>query len=264
MNTADPDPRPAPDAADAAEGADLAEPDTDPPADAAATLSDARETDPAATSTVGLAHAVDSAREEVLRRVRAVRPTSAVTVPRGYDAGDGPGGGALVELLVDRLEDYRATVRTTTPAELAGAVGTLLDGVPRVVVPGGVPGEWLAGYDGAVARDGSPEALTVGDLDEPGVAVVTGCAVAIAETGTLILDAGPEQGRRQLTLVPDHHICVVRADQVVARVPAALRRLADPTRPLTLISGPSATSDIELNRVEGVHGPRRLDVVVVV
>ena len=285
MNTADQDPRRAPDTADAANGA---EPDTDPAAtpttNPAQLSSHARETDPTATSTTVPAHAAGSAREtdpttaptagpanagsgareEVLRRVRAVRPTSAVAVTRGYDAGDGPGGGALVELFVDRLEDYRATVRTTTPAELAGAVGALLHGVPRVVVPAGVPGEWLAGFGGTVARDGSPEALTVGDLDEPGVAVVTGCAVAIAETGTLILDAGPEQGRRQLTLVPDHHVCVVRADQVVARVPAALRRLADPTRPLTLISGPSATSDIELRRVEGVHGPRRLDVVVVV
>ncbi|MGN9910543.1 LutC/YkgG family protein [Phytohabitans sp. LJ34] len=199
-----------------------------------------------------------SARDEVLRRVRAARPSTAVTVPREYRAVDGDTD--LVDLLVDRLLDYKATVRRCGADGLGGAVGELLSGASAVVTPAGVPDAWLAGYQGDVLR----EPLAVADLDAPGVAVLTGCAVAIARTGTLVLDAGPDQGRRALTLVPDHHVCVVHSGQIVGGVPEALARLADPTRPLTLVSGPSATSDIELNRVEGVHGPRRLDVVLVV
>ncbi|MEV4760665.1 LUD domain-containing protein [Micromonospora sp. NPDC049559] len=202
-----------------------------------------------------------SARDEILARIRAARPTGSVPVPRDYETD--PPAGDLIELLVDRLVDYRATVRRCAPDELAGALAGLLDGVPEVAVPSGLPGGWLAAYPGRVRRDGDPDPLAVTELDAPGLAVVSGCAVAVAQTGTLILDAGPEQGRRLLTLVPDHHVCVVRAEQIVAGVPQALRRLADPTRPLTMIAGPSATSDIELNRVEGVHGPRRLDVLLV-
>lgn len=198
-----------------------------------------------------------SARDEVLRRVRAARPTTPVEVPREYNTVDG--GEDLVALFIDRLIDYKATVRRCDAGGLAGAIGELLSGVSAVVTPGGVPEGWLAAYQGKVLR----EPLAVADLDTPGVAVLTGCAVAIARTGTFILDAGPDQGRRALTLVPDHHVCVVHTGQIVGGVPEALARLADPTRPLTLVSGPSATSDIELNRVEGVHGPRRLDVVVV-
>jgi L-lactate dehydrogenase complex protein LldG len=132
-----------------------------------------------------------------------------------------------------------------------------------LAVPPGLSEGWLTAYQGRVVRDGDPHPLSVADLDAPGVTALTGCAVAIAETGTLVLDAGPDQGRRALTLVPDHHVCVVHTGQVAAGVPDALARLADPSRPLTFVSGPSATSDIELNRVEGVHGPRRLDVIVV-
>jgi L-lactate dehydrogenase complex protein LldG len=177
-------------------------------------------------------------------------------------AGDGPPFGDLTALLTDRLLDYRATVRHCAPDDVAVALADLLAGVPELVVPPGLPGDWLTAYPGIVRRDGA-RPLTVAELDVPGLAVLTGCAVAVAETGTLLLDAGPDQGRRLLTLVPDHHVCVVRRAQVVAGVSEALRRLDDPTRPLTLISGPSATSDIELNRVEGVHGPRRLEVLLV-
>ncbi|MDG4789526.1 LUD domain-containing protein [Micromonospora sp. WMMD1102] len=229
-----------------------------------------------------------SARQEILARIRAARPDGPVRVPRDYRTApaaalhprtpDGPDptpsenvhvttaappAGDLIDLLVDRLLDYRATVRRCGPRELPEALAELLGEVPTVVLPGQAPEEWLSAYLGRIRRDGDPGPLTVAELDAPGVAVVTGCAVAVAQTGTLLLDGGPDQGRRLLSLVPDHHLCVVRASQVVGGVPEALARLADPTRPITLVSGPSATSDIELDRVEGVHGPRRLDVLVV-
>ncbi|MEQ4301403.1 LUD domain-containing protein [Plantactinospora sp. B6F1] len=211
-----------------------------------------------------------SARAEILARIRAARPSGPVPVSRDYRTAPPPGtgpaepaSGELIDLLVDRLVDYRATVRRCGARELPEALAQLLGEVSTVVVPGQAPARWLSTYLGRIRRDGDPDPLTVADLDAPGVAVVTGCAVAIAQTGTLLLDGGPDQGRRLLSLVPDHHLCVVRAAQVVDGVPEALARLADPTRPLTLISGPSATSDIELDRVEGVHGPRRLDVLLV-
>jgi L-lactate dehydrogenase complex protein LldG len=204
---------------------------------------------------------VTSAREEILARIHAARPGAPVAVPRDYRTTD-TGGRDLVALLVDRLVDYKATVRRCSWADLPGVLAGLLASAPAVAVPPGAPAHWLSAYSGTVLRDGDPRPLTVTDLDAAGLVVLTGCAVAVAETGTLILDAGPDQGRRALTLVPDHHVCVVRTDQITGGVPAGLARLDDPTRPLTLVSGPSATSDIELNRVEGVHGPRRLDVVV--
>jgi L-lactate dehydrogenase complex protein LldG len=166
-----------------------------------------------------------------------------------------------VDLLAENLADYRALVHRTDAGGLAGLLGRLLAerGARSVLVPPGLPEHWLA--DAGPRRVADLATSTPHDLDRVD-SVVTGCAVAIAETGTLVLDGGPDQGRRRITLVPDHHICVVRVpDQVVSSVPQALERLS-PERPLTWISGPSATSDIELDRVEGVHGPRTLEVVL--
>ncbi|GHB78560.1 hypothetical protein GCM10010306_085760 [Streptomyces umbrinus] len=167
-----------------------------------------------------------------------------------------------VDLLAENLADYRAQVHRCAADELAATIARLLTerGSTSVVVPTGLDPEWLAATD--VTRVPDRLDSTPAELDRVD-SVVTACAVAIAETGTIVLDGGPDQGRRRITLVPDHHICVVRVpDQVVSSVPQGLERL-DPARPLTWISGPSATSDIELDRVEGVHGPRTLEVVLV-
>ncbi|MGW1074190.1 LutC/YkgG family protein [Streptomyces sp. NPDC002537] len=172
--------------------------------------------------------------------------------------------GESVDLLARHLVDYRALVHRTDATGLPALLSDLLTarGARRVVVPSGLPGRWLAGAPVDTVPDSGSAPLTPHELDTMD-SVVTGCALAIAETGTLVLDGGPDQGRRSITLVPDHHLCVVRiADQIVDSVPQALARLA-PTRPLTWISGPSATSDIELERVEGVHGPRTLEVILV-
>jgi L-lactate dehydrogenase complex protein LldG len=204
-----------------------------------------------------------SAREEMLDRVRraaAVRPVD-VVVRRGYrQADDDPWDTAkLVDVLVDRLVDYKAGVVRCDEAGVAGAITDVLrrHAAPDAVVPVGFPDAWLPG-DVGIVRDLPP--LTAPQLDAV-ASVVTTSAVAIAETGTIVLDSGPGMGRRALTLVPDLHVVVVRETDIVRGVPEALLRL-DPRLPLTWISGPSATSDIELNRVEGVHGPRRLEVVV--
>ena len=167
-----------------------------------------------------------------------------------------------VDLLAENLADYRAIVHRCPAGELAAVIAGLLADrkSASVLVPPGLDEAWLAATE--VPRVTDRADSTPHDLDRVS-SVVTACAVAIAETGTIVLDGGPDQGRRRITLVPDHHICVVRVpDQVVASVPQALERL-DPARPLTWISGPSATSDIELDRVEGVHGPRTLEVILV-
>jgi len=204
---------------------------------------------------------VSDAKADVLQRVRSALGggASVPEVPREYrGAGSpAPSGGDIVELFCERCADYRATVRRVSAAELPAAVAAACEerGAKRLVVPPGGPTD-LEGVETTPDDGFGPRELDGFD------GVLTGCALAIAETGTIVLDAGPGQGRRVLTLLPDHHLCIVRADQVVPDVATALERL-DPRRPLTWISGPSATSDIELQRIEGVHGPRNLHVLIV-
>jgi len=194
-----------------------------------------------------------SAREEILSRVRAATAGAAsVPAPPPVRAADPPSGAALLDLFAERVADYRAVVERCLPGELQARVGAAVEG--RVAV---VPEGLELDVPGATVDTG----LTALELDAID-AVVTEAAVGVAETGTIVLDHGPGQGRRALTLVPDLHVCVVRADQVVPDVPDAVA-LLDPVRPQTWISGPSATSDIELDRVEGVHGPRSLHVILV-
>jgi L-lactate dehydrogenase complex protein LldG len=224
-----------------------------------------------------------SSRDEILARIRAAVASSPrpdvdaayQDLPRHYLRAHHDQD--IVALFAARAADYRAVVERRPEAEVPVAVARVLDDRVKAqkaqqsqephepqesleagfVVPDGFPAEWIP--DGVtVVRDDPP--LSAAQLDQL-AGVVTGCAVAIAETGTIVLDHGPAQGRRALTLVPDFHLVIVRADQVAADLPDTFGRL-DPARPQTLISGPSATSDIELTRVEGVHGPRTLHILL--
>jgi L-lactate dehydrogenase complex protein LldG len=212
-----------------------------------------------------------NAREEVLARIasahRAAPPPDLryEDITREYRTTSDSSAEALNELLIDRLVDYRALVRQCSANDLAATIADALAdrGAQTVVVPADLDSSWTANLSVNVRTDepSGVDQLSVSELDAVD-GVVTSCAVAIAETGTLILDGSAGQGRRVITLIPDYHLCVVFSDQIVPDVPQALARL-EATRPLTMISGPSATSDIELNRVEGVHGPRTLEVIIV-
>jgi L-lactate dehydrogenase complex protein LldG len=197
-----------------------------------------------------------TAREEILGRVRAaIGRQPSHDIPRDYRATTQDG---LTEFL-DRLSHYDARAIQTAEAELEATIETTLKqrNARDVIAPDGVPAGWLTTVN--PINDHPPlnnDALDTAD------GVVTTCALAIAQTGTIVLDGGPGMGRRALTLLPDYHLCVVRAEQIVPSVPEALARLR-PTSPLTFISGPSATVDIEMVRVKGVHGPRTLDVILV-
>jgi L-lactate dehydrogenase complex protein LldG len=212
-----------------------------------------------------------NAREEVLARIAAAHRAAPPPdlryedITREYRTTSDSTAEALTELLIDRLLDYRALVRRCRVDDLGATIADALGkrGTRTVVVPAGLDPSWTANVSADVRTDepSSGDRLSVSELDAVD-GVMTSCAAAIAETGTLILDGSPGQGRRVLTLIPDYHLCVVFTDQIVPDVPQALARL-EATRPLTMISGPSATSDIELNRVEGVHGPRTLEVIIV-
>jgi L-lactate dehydrogenase complex protein LldG len=203
-------------------------------------------------------------REEVLARIRAALGSDGAGAPEAppaaYRTSGDLHGEPLLDLLAERLAHYRASVRRSSPAGLGAAIAAALAerGARRVVVPEGLDLPPLPGVDTVTDHGLSPQDLDALD------GVITGASVAIAQTGTIVLDGSPDQGRRAITLVPDYHLCVVHADQVVELVPEAVGRLEPRAgRPLTWISGPSATSDIELSRVEGVHGPRTLEVILV-
>ena len=209
---------------------------------------------------------MSDAKTEILSRIRGAlgEARGARTdgeVARVYLRSSGLPQAELVDMFAERAAEYRATVYRTTAAEVGEKIAEVcrLRGAQTLAIPADLPKTWLPQNVKFIPDNG----LTNAELSAAG-GVLTGCALAVAQTGTLVLDGGSYQGRRVLTLLPDLHLCVVFTHQIVGTVPeavSALRNVA--THPLTLISGPSATSDIELSRVEGVHGPRKLDILLV-
>lgn len=214
-----------------------------------------------------------NAKETILWRVRHAtrdvpeneRPED-IAIERGYRETDTSPHAGIVEQFAERAAEYKAAVRRVSEAELPGAIAEALKarGVEKLVVPPNLPEEWIPDAVETL-RDAARPRLTNEELDTSD-GVLTGCALAIAQTGTIVLDSGEAQGRRALTLLPDYHLCVVREEQIAGLVPEAFAGLEETIkverRAITFISGPSATSDIELNRVEGVHGPRTLEVLI--
>jgi L-lactate utilization protein LutC/ferredoxin len=212
----------------------------------------------------GGARASGGARADILHRIRsALASAEPGDVPRNYRTEDERDRDEIVSVFAERVAEYRATVHRVAESEVAEAVERIASeaGALRIGIPADLPKEWRPTGALELVEDSSLSVLELDALD----GALTGCALGIAEVGAFVLDAGPGQGRRALSLVPDLHICVVREDQVVGLVPEAVARLEGSVRegrPLTFVAGPSATSDIELDRVEGVHGPRTLHVVV--
>lgn len=203
-----------------------------------------------------------SSRDLILARVRDALGGAAATAeppPQGYRRTGVLAEAAMIELLCRRIGDYRAEVRRVEAADLRTAIAAAFadHGAERVCIPPGIPAQW---------RPERPELIEDHGLDHHQLdaldGVLTGATLAIAQTGTIVLSGQPAEGRRALTLIPDLHICVIDEAQVVETLPQAIEALAATRRPVTFISGPSATSDIELRRVEGVHGPRRLVALV--
>lgn len=219
---------------------------------------------------------MSTARERILQRIQTAlddgtpvsepRPLPEVnqTVVRNYRQRDEAPRDDIIARFIERVTEYKAHVQRVTEGQLTASIATALQqrAIQRLVVPADLPAEWLPA-DITILRDSGDLSHEVLDSSQ---GVLTGCALGIAQTGTIVLDHGPLQGRRAISLVPDYHLCIVRTSQVVGLMPEAIQQLERAVRagrPLTFISGPSATSDIELNRVEGVHGPRTLEVFVV-
>jgi L-lactate dehydrogenase complex protein LldG len=205
-----------------------------------------------------------ASKDSILTRIRQANASAPLTppVPRDYLQRDERDHSTILEEFIDRLIDYKAIVTRCTSDQLQQTIATACQQhhIAQLVVPSDIPTDWLPSTI-TILHDDPP--LPVHTLDASD-GVLTGCTLAIAQTGTIVLASGPAQGRRAISLVPDYHLCVVYAQQVVGLVPQAIQQLqAQQTQPITFISGPSATSDIELSRVEGVHGPRTLHLFIV-
>lgn len=218
------------------------------------------------------------AKEDILKKIRRALKNvpddevpEQVSVPRRYRRKGNLPKNETIALFAERAGEYKATVQRVSQKDLVKVIkeSCLREDVKNLVIPEGFPAEWLPDSikdEINFINDHPQSPLSHHQLDEAD-GVLTTCELAVAETGTIVLNAGPGQGRRVLTLLPDYHLCIVRENQIVELVPEGFAGVAGGVRgegtPITMISGPSATSDIELSRVEGVHGPRRLEVLIV-
>ena len=219
---------------------------------------------------------MSTARERILQRIQTAlhggasaaattpAPSVNIAVARTYRQRDEAPRDDIINRFIERVTEYKAQVQRVTAEQLPTAIAEALHrrGIERLVTPADLPAAWLPA---TITRLSDNNDLSHETLDGS-QGVITGCTLGIAQTGTIVLDHSAYQGRRAISLVPDYHLCIVRAEQIVGLVPEAIKELeaaVQAGRPITFISGPSATSDIELNRVEGVHGPRTLEVLVV-
>ncbi len=216
---------------------------------------------------------MNSSKEKILNRIRDAlgrdNERVKIEIDRSYEQNSTIEKEEIVHLFTERMGEYKAVVEQITETEISNRVHSICENahIKKLVVPSGLNEEWLSGLTSTVSllKD-SPEPLSKTELNDSD-AVLTGCFLGVAQTGTIILNAGPGQGRRMLTLLPDFHICIIHRNQIVELIPEAVKKLQESVvadgAPVTFISGPSATSDIELKRVEGVHGPRKLHVLII-